>query len=844
MPDPEAPSEFVSLQEATIQLGVHERTVRRAISRGELSASKHGRSLAITRASLDRYVHRHDRSHGHRFRHLTRVAPPVSLTSFIGRDQLIDELCTRVQREPARLITLTGPGGVGKTRLVLQVLERAAPTFPDGAVFVPLADVTDPGLVVPAIARALGLPPAEERSPRAQLQQALVQTRLLLVLDNLEQVRGAGSEIATLVAACPGVVILVTSRVRLQVTGERCVPVLPLTLPRGAESLGAMSQREAVRLFVERARAVIPDFTLTHANAMDIAAICHHLNGLPLALELAAARMRHLQTADLRSRLDRALPLLTGGPLNAPARLQTMRGAIAWSYDLLAPAEQTLFRWLAVFAGGFAFDAIASVAGRLSRPSTSSVAQPGQQELLDPDALLERLSALVDQSLVQVVTTSDHGQVAPFTRYTLFETVREYGLEQLSAHGEEVRVRDAHAAWCVELAAQANHELTGPAQSHWFHRLELELGNFRTALTWMLAQGDGAQGLALVRGLAWFWTSRGYLQEGAQWTAAFLGLPTAADSPERGWVLLDAANIANWQGDHVAAVTHGQAGLTLFQTAADQFGIGLARRLLGSVALDQGMLDEAAAHLAASEVMLLAVGTEWDAAFARYLAGRLATARGQTAIATEHFDEAARAFGAFGDREYVAAARCQQAAVLLRQGHVLPARQAYREGLALAQELAQPRWMAWGLAGAAALALQGEHRALASRLIAVATQLIAETGQHPLDDQVSELVMEQLGLPAPTLVEAVRHEALRRALAEALAVLQQEDAEITSLKDLTPREREVLALLTQGHTDKEIAVILHIAGHTAVNHVAAIRRKLGVPSRASAVAVALGDGMP
>jgi excisionase family DNA binding protein len=466
------PTGMVSLPEATARLGVHERTVRRAIARGEILAVKRGRALAISRASLERYASRGGKGARRRNAQREQATLPVPLTSFIGRDQLVLELSRRVRQATARLITLTGPGGVGKTRLALQVLERAAASFPDGAAFVSLASVTDPALVVPTIARTLGLAPTEARTPAEQVQRALARAQFLLVLDNLEQVREAGPALAALVAACPQLVILVTSRVRLQVAGEQGVPVPPLTLPPdllppydGARvgSLPSMAQTEAVRLFVDRACAVAPDFALTPANASDIAAICRRLDGLPLALELAAARLQHLQPADLRARLDHALPLLTGGPRDAPLRLQTMRAAIAWSYDLLTPPQQTLFRWLAIFAGGFEADAVAAIVRQLSAPGNLT-SPAGERVAGDAGTVLEGLSVLVDQSLLQLAASPDARHIRPTTRYVLLETIREYGLEQVAAEGVEEGVRDAHAGWCLALARTANDELTGPAQ--------------------------------------------------------------------------------------------------------------------------------------------------------------------------------------------------------------------------------------------------------------------------------------------------------------------------------------------------------------------------------------------
>jgi excisionase family DNA binding protein len=844
------PTAALSVAAAATLLGVHERTVRRVIARGEILAIKHGRALSISRASLERYAERaHTLRRGRNVQrpHAAPVEPP---TSFVGRDQLVIDLSRRAHLATDRLMTLTGPGGVGKTRLALRVLERAAPSFPDGVAFLPLASVTDPTLVMPTIARALGLAPTAERTPAEQVQRALAEAQLLLVLDNLEQVRESGPEIAALAGACPGLVILVTSRVRLHVAGEQCVAIPPLALPDGSQargengdgSLTSIAQSEAVRLFVDRARAAAPDFALTPANVRDVAAICHRLDGLPLALELAASRLRHLHLPDLLVRLDRTLPLLRDGPRDAPPRLQTMRAAIAWSYDLLTPHQQALFRWLAVFVGGFEGDAGAAVAERQIAPDPLN--HPAVEgSATDSGALLDGLSALVDHSLLQLGSSaSSPRHTRGATRYAILETVREFGLERLVSEGEEAQVRDAHADWCLALATNAANGLGGHAQAARFDRLEQEQPNFRAALAWLLAREDSNRGLPLVRSLAWFWTSRGYLREAAQWTSAFLHLPRAVADPARGWVLLEQGTIAHWLGDAEAAVRHDEAALAHFLAVGDQPGVGYARRSLGSIAIDRGALDAAAACLAASDAILMTRGTPWDAAFSLFLAGRLAMAHSQPAAAIQHFADATSSFGAIGDLEYVAAARCRQATAFMHLDDLDQARRAFRDGLVLAQELALPYWMAWGLMGAASLALAADRRSLASRLHAAVSRLVEETGLSWPDDMAG-VAPEALGAhPARALASASPQAALGLALREAMAFLADDEDSAgqpeTPLGQLTPREREVLTLLAQGLTDKEIAEALKISRNTAVNHVAAIRRKLGVPSRAAAAAIA------
>lgn len=840
----------LSLQEAATTLGVHERTVRRAIARGDLVARKQGRSIAVTRASLDEFVRR--RRPVETEGAWTRSRPlPKPLTTFIGRDQLIASLSALLVNGPDRLLTLVGPGGVGKTRLSLQVLQRVAPAFAEAAAFVALAAVEEPNLVMPAIVQALDLPPNQSLTPIEQLQRFLGGTRFLLVLDNLEHVRDAGPALASLVVTCPGLVMLVTSRVRLLVAGERSFPVPPLSLPPAKdetafESLAAIAQAEAVRLFVARAELVNPDFTLTSTNAGDIAAICRRLDGLPLALELAASRLRHFGLHDLRVRLERALPLLVGGPRDAPLRLQTMRDAIAWSYGLLGQEERTLFREISVFVGGFTIDA----AMQIVQTGTHRVPEFSRagEFLASDDALVERLSTLVDHSLVRLEPVHDPHHPNTRSRFTMFETIREFGFEQLAATDEKHRVREAHADWYVALARQGNAAMWSGDQALWFDRLEQEQPNFRAALSWLLAQRDGPRGLALVGGMIWFWTSRGYLYEAARWMEAFLALSPAAASSERARVLMEAANVAQWQGNDIAAVAYSQEALAYFREVGDRVGMAYALRQLGSMAIYRGDLDEAAANLAASEPVLLAEGIAWDAGFARYLAGRLAMARVEVAEAIQAFAEAAAAFCAIGNKEYFAASRCQQATAYVAQGQLIEARSAYGEGLDIAQEFNQPFWIAWSLAGAAELAFRESRQDLAARFYLAARRLVEETGLEA-EDAVPAALGVKLGVPEFGAASPPSPVTDAQILADAMSFLQapsgQQDTRVEQgdlvpgLLALTPRERQVLALLAKGLTDKEIASHLHIARLTAVNHVAAVRQKLGVPSRTAAAALAI-----
>ncbi|MDQ2651968.1 MAG: NB-ARC domain-containing protein, partial [Chloroflexota bacterium] len=381
--------------------------------------------------------HDHPMSAGPPPRSGDTAAPlPRFLTPFIGREQQGASLRTLLERQDAPLVTLIGPGGVGKTRLAVRVASSLGQAFPDGVAFVPLVAVRDPEMVLPEIASVLGIREAGDLPMAARLAQVLGDRQALLVLDNLEQVLPAAPAIAGLLGACPNLTIVATSRAPLGISGERTFDVPPLTLPEGTPGVPALPDLvdvEAVTLFVERAQAAQAEFALTQQNAGAVTEICRRLDGLPLAIELAAARVRMLPPLALLARLDRQLSLLTGGARDVPQRLRTMRDAIAWSYDLLDPVEQAFFRRVAIFSGGFTLEAAEFVSEEDERGFP-----------------FDLLASLVDNSLLRQESLS-----ATEARYTLLETVREFGVEQLEATGEAADVAQRHAAWCLHLGQQA-----------------------------------------------------------------------------------------------------------------------------------------------------------------------------------------------------------------------------------------------------------------------------------------------------------------------------------------------------------------------------------------------------
>ena len=459
---------------------------------------------------------------------------PIQLSSFLGRERELSEVEELLSR--SRLLTLTGPGGTGKTRLSLQVGAREADRFPDGIFFIPLSLLKDADLVPATIAQELGLPDRGGLSPMAALIDHLRERRTLLILDNFEQVADASPRVAELLAAAPGLAVLATSRSALRIYGEREYPVPPLATPdpRQHESPERLSQYEAVALFIERAMGVKPDFQVTNENAPAVAEISSRLDGLPLAIELAAARINVLPPQAMLARLGDRLSLLSGGARDRPERQQTLRGAIDWSYDLLDEDERALFRRLAVFAGGARLDAVESVC-------------PGD-ELKSP--ILDGLGSLVEKSLLRQVAAGD-GE----PRFLMLGTIREYALERLAESGRADELRLSHARHFTGLTNDAAGQLLGSDKRRWLDWLEEDHDNLRAALDWCVESGETELALSLVSKLWRFWQMRGYLIEGTERTRKALALPNTGDFPVlRADALEAGGGLAWWRGDFPDAI--------------------------------------------------------------------------------------------------------------------------------------------------------------------------------------------------------------------------------------------------------------------------------------------------
>jgi non-specific serine/threonine protein kinase len=762
---------------------------------------------------------------------------PQPLTSFIGREQEIAAI--RRLLGSARLLTLTGTGGSGKTRLAQQVAAAVADDFRDGVLFVPLAALRDAALVIPTIAGALGLTEAGGRPLVESLQQHLRDRQLLLVLDNFEQVSEAAPAVVGLLEACPELRALITSRAALHVYGEQEFAVPPLALPSDSGAAGALPDSEAVRLFVARARENSPDFQLTAENAAAVVEICRRLDGLPLAIELAAARLKILSPATILARLAGSagaptLRLLTGGARNLPARQQTLREAIAWSYDLLDPAEQTLFRRLAVFAGGCTLEAAETVAGDAS-------AGPA---LL----ILDGVASLIDKSLLLRT-----GRPNSEPRFSMLATIREYGLERLEESGEAIGVRDRHAAYYQALATSTEPALRGRQQVDWLAQLEAEHDNLRAALGWTLERQDIPAALRMAGALGWFWNLRGYFSEGRAWLERVMAVvPPGERTQARALVLNWAGVLAFRQGDIVRAAALLDESAGIFRDVGDSGGLAYALVVLGLVVLYQGDPARARQLLEESVARFRADDNTWGVALALRNLGEVATTEGDLATRRALLEESVRLVREVGDNWGLALALNNAGDVVRGQGDAGQAAHLFAESLALFRELGDKQGIAWCLAqmaGAAAAAGQAERAARIFGAVAALLESIAAR-LDPVDraEYAHSVAAVRAQLSEPAFAAAWAEGAalsLDAILAYAAAppnppVLPAHAPSAAADPDaLTPREIEVLRLLAAGLTDAQIADRLSLSARTVQTHVRSIYSKLDLTTRSAATRYAM-----
>lgn len=517
---------------------------------------------------------------------------PAQAASLIGREREMTEVATQLLDADVRLLTLTGPGGVGKTRLALRVAVDLVPHFCDGVFFVPLAGITDPLLIPATVTQVLGIQETAEKPLLEGLTSYLADKELLLILDNFEQILAAAPIVAELLGAAPRLRMLITSRALLHVYGELHFPVPSLAYPHPEATLSPelLRQCEAIQLFIDRARVVRPDYPITDVVIATVAQICQRLDGLPLAIELAAARMRLFSPAGILARMDHALPFLKGVAVSQEARHQTLEHTIAWSYDLLSPAEQMLFRRMAVFSGGCTLEAVAAICDLEDTPDLE---------------FFDGIQALLDKSLLRTTVSAD-GE----PRFSMLETIHQFARKQLAASGEAELIGQRHAAYYQTLVEQAEPRLFGDESIVWLERLETEYGNLRTALEWLKARPDGGEMGLCLAGMLWhFWDICGQFTEGRSWLDTMLAHNGNGSAGTRAKALAGMGALARQQGDYAQAQVLHEESLSLWTVLSDTVGMASAHVQLGLVAYNRADFPTAKDHLHTALAILEHVAT-------------------------------------------------------------------------------------------------------------------------------------------------------------------------------------------------------------------------------------------
>ena len=775
-------------------------------------------------------------------------ALPRPLTGLVGRERLSATVADRLRDGEVRLLTLTGPGGIGKTRLALDAAAALDTAFPDGVFFVALAPLVEPSLVLPSIARRLGVPSSGPQPLTERLGRLLKGRQVLVVLDNFEQVAPAADAVARVLTVCPGLKFLVTSRVPLRVSGEHEFAVPPLDLPASDDvTAEELRSNPAVTLFAQRAQAVLSGFTLDDSTIQTVAALCRRLGGVPLAIELAATRVKVLPPDQILARLGTSLDVLSGGPRDQPARMRSMRATIAWSYDLLLPHQQTLFRWLAIFAGGCPLDA-AEATGRKACDGDASVSE----------SMLDVISALIDASLIWQVSGPDGTP-----RLSMLETIRQFALEKLKAGTDHAAAQAWLVSWCTDLAGCAEAAFRGQGPGVWDTRLQQERDNFHAALAILEGQGDHDDVLRLSTLLAPLWSALGNEREGHRWLTGALAHAADAPAEDRIRALTVTAHLANALGDLQEAESLVAQGQALARVVNDERGLADMQCARGNIARGLGEGAEARARYESALAGYRMLGDQYNIGYTLIQLAKLGDLGtvgrpgdpADLSRALESCEEALQIYRSLGNTWGIARA-------LHQLGHLAYKRQDYARAAQLSSEALEEFWTHGNLTEAANpledladVAGATAHATTAARLYGLAESLRERLGvpmwpayraeyDREVDIARNALSADQFQAAwregRSLTVEAAVAEA--KSLAEALASgtdsadSAKEPRATHRLHGLTARELDVLRLLAAGNSNRAIADALFISVTTVKWHVRSIMDKLDLRSRTAIAA--------
>jgi non-specific serine/threonine protein kinase len=763
----------------------------------------------------------------------------------VGRQREIDDVSALLVRPDVALVTIVGPGGAGKTRLAMAVANELAPSFRDGAWWVTLSSVHDPALVLPTVAGVLGLLDTGDVAIEQRLHDRLAGAEMLIVLDNLEHLRAAGEALVTLLRACGGVKLLVTTRTVLRVSLEHVYTIAGLPVPpaRPGSQVDQIDDNDAVRLFVARAQAANPMFRLEPQSAPAVLDICRRLEGLPLALELAAARTRILSPQALQADLSHRLALLSGGPADHPRRHHTIRDTVDWSLQLVDPGELVMFRRLAVFAGPFTAPMAAAVAaGHLDTPAGAA-----DDDLL---AMYEALTSLIDQSLVHRVSTSTDEP-----RFRLLRTIREVAHEQLVESGEADAIARRHASVYLALAEEAAPQLTGGEQVEWLATLDRSLDDLRTAIAWSREHDAPDMALRFAVALWRFGYTRGHLSEAREWLADAL-----ARNPEPTRARVDALNaaglMASTQGDSAAAVAAHTEAMEISEALGDRRSIAVALNGLGDAAATIGDREAARQRYGAALEVFRELGDRRGIAAALTNLGNRAWDEQDLDAAVALHAQARTLFEHIDERRGLAWSAKNLGTLAAQQGRLDDARPLLREALARYEELGDRSGVVDALEGFAEIAHAEGRPEIEGMLFSVAQRIRDEIGEQvpasmrERHDAGLERVRRSLGRRFDRIWAEGQVASPQDASAMALTLgtaaparLVPLDPERSPAHGLSPREIEVVRLIAEGRSSKEIAETLFISVRTVGTHITNIFGKLGVSSRSALTAYAHREGL-